>query len=74
MFLKENKTFYLNTSRIIILLCNLCFITQNKGVSVMPLLLNACLRMQLYQSVLRENEWWENTRLCKNMFKNTRVG
>ena len=47
MFLKENKTFYLNTSRIIILLCNLCFITQNKGVLVMPLLLNACLRMQL---------------------------
>ena len=74
MFLKENKTFYLNTSRIIILLCNLCFITQNKGVSVMPLLLNACLRMQLYHSVLRENEWWENARLCKNMFKNTRVG
>lgn len=51
MFLKENKTFYLNTSRIIILLCNLCFITQNKGVSVIPLLLNACLRMQLYHSV-----------------------
>ncbi len=47
MFLKENKTFYLNTSRIIILLYNLCFITQNKGVAVMPLLLNACLQMQL---------------------------
>lgn len=56
MFLKENKTFYLNTSRIIILLCNLCFITQSKGVSAMPLLLNTCLRMLLYHSVLRENE------------------
>ena len=40
----------------------------------MPLLLNACLRMLLYHSVLRENEWGENARLCKNMFKNTRVG
>ena len=74
MFLKENKTFYLNTSHIIILLCNLCFITQNKGVSVVPLLLNACLHMQLYHSVLREKGRRENALVCKNMFKNTRVG
>ncbi len=40
----------------------------------MPLLLNACLHMQLYHSVLREKGRRENARLCKNMFKNTRVG
>ena len=69
MFLKENKTFHLNTSHIIILLCNLCFITQNKGVAIMPLLLNACLQMPLYLAILRENKWWENARVCKHMFK-----
>lgn len=40
----------------------------------MPLLLNACLHMQLYHSVLREKGRRENALVCKNMFKNTRVG